>query len=73
MLKISTEDENLYLDSSFFWRQKELALSLGRQSSLERSRAQLEQRRCEVAERTAYDKQEELVQNLTQCKEEVNI
>ena len=76
MLKISTEDENLYLDSSFFRRQKELALSLERESSLERSRAQLEldwQRRYEEAERTGFDKQEELVKNLTQGKEEVKI
>ncbi|XP_028416257.1 coiled-coil domain-containing protein 57-like [Dendronephthya gigantea] len=54
-------------------RQKELSLSLERESSLERSRAQLEldwQRRCEEAERTGYDKQEKLVKNLTQGKEE---
>ena len=57
-------------------RQKELSLSLERESSIERSKAQLEldwQRRCEEAERTGYDKQEELVKNLTQGKEEVDI
>jgi hypothetical protein len=49
---------------------------LEREASLERSRVQLEidwQRRCEEAERTGYDKQEELVTNLTQGKEEVDI
>jgi hypothetical protein len=49
---------------------------LEREASLERSRAQLEldwQRRCEDSERSGYEKQEELVNNLTQGKEEVNI
>lgn len=53
-----------------------MTLSLEREASLERSRVQLEidwQRRCEEAERTGYDKQEELVTNLTQGKEEVDI
>ena len=57
-------------------RQKELAMSLEREASLERSRVQLEldwQRRCEEAERTGYERQEELVRNLTQGKEEVNL
>lgn len=54
-------------------RQRELTLSLEREASLERSKTQLEldwQRRCEDAERVGYEKQEELVRNLTQGKEE---
>ena len=55
-------------------RQKELTLSLEREASLDRSKAQLEldwQRRCEDAERIGYEKQEELVKTLTQGREEV--
>ncbi|XP_028415160.1 coiled-coil domain-containing protein 57-like [Dendronephthya gigantea] len=74
VLKISIKDVTSGLDLTFFFRrQKELSLSLERESSLERSGAQLEldwQRRSDNEERTGYDKQEELVKNLTQDKEE---
>ena len=43
---------------------------------MERSKAQLEldwQRRCEDAERSGYEKQEELVKTLTKNKEEVRM
>ena len=55
-------------------RQKDLTLSLEREAAVERARVQLDldwQRRCEEAERTGYDKQEELVENLSRSKEEV--
>lgn len=45
-----------------------------RESSLERSRAQLEvdwQRRCEDSEREVYSKQEQLVVSLTKQRDEV--
>lgn len=45
-----------------------------REAAHERAIAQLDldwQRRCEDAERTGYEKQEELVENLTRGKEEV--
>ena len=47
-----------------------------RESSLERSRAQLEvdwQRRCEDTEREVYSKQEQLITGLTKQRDEVNV
>lgn len=47
-----------------------------RESSLERSRAQLEvdwQRRCEDTEREVYGKQEQLITGLTKQRDEVNV
>lgn len=52
---------------------KELTMALERESSLERSRAQLEvdwQRRCEDTEREVYHKQEQLISGLTKQREE---
>lgn len=46
-----------------------------RESSLERSRSQLEvdwQRRCEDAEREVYAKQEQLISGLTKQRDEVH-
>ncbi|XP_015762342.1 PREDICTED: coiled-coil domain-containing protein 57-like [Acropora digitifera] len=52
---------------------KELTMALERESSLERSRAQLEvdwQRRCEDTEREVYHKQEQLISGLTKQRDE---
>lgn len=52
---------------------KELTIALERESSLERSRAQLEvdwQRRCEDTEREVYIKQEQLIAGLTKQRDE---
>ena len=51
-------------------------MALERESSLERSRAQLEvdwQRRCEDTEREVYHKQEQLISGLTKQRDEVCI
>lgn len=53
---------------------KELTIAIERESSLERSRAQLEvdwQRRCEDTEREVYMKHEELVAGLTKQRDQV--
>ena len=53
---------------------KELTLAIERESSLERSRAQLEvdwQRRCEDTEREVYMNQEQLVAGLTKQRDQV--
>jgi len=52
---------------------KELTVALERESSFERSRAQLEvdwQRRCEDTEREVCDKQEQLITGLTKQRDE---
>lgn len=52
---------------------KELTVALERESSMERSRAQLEvdwQRRCEDTEREMYNKQEQLIAALTKQRDE---
>ena len=53
---------------------KELTIAIERESSLERSRAQLEvdwQRRCEDTEREVYMKHEQLVAGLTKQRDQV--
>ena len=53
---------------------KELTLAMERESSQERSKAQMEvdwQRRCEDTEREAYKKQEQLTTALTKARDEV--
>lgn len=53
---------------------KELTIAIERESSLERSRAQLEvdwQRRCEDTEREVYIKHEQLVAGLTKQRDQV--
>ena len=55
---------------------KELTVAVERESSLERSRAQLEvdwQRRCEDTEREVYAKQEQLITGLTKQGDEVPV
>jgi len=55
---------------------KELTVAVERESSLERSRAQLEvdwQRRCEDTEREVYAKQEQLITGLTKQRDEVPV
>ncbi|KAL9957035.1 hypothetical protein ACROYT_G038619 [Oculina patagonica] len=52
---------------------KELTIAMERESSMERSRAQLEvdwQRRCEDTEREVYRKQEDLITGLTKQRDE---
>ena len=64
-----------YLALSYRYK-KELTMALERESSLERSRAQLEvdwQRRCEDTEREVYHKQEQLISGLTKQRDEVCI
>ena len=63
----------IYLLLSFRYK-KELTIAMERESSLERSRAQLEvdwQRRCEDTEREVYSKQEHLLAGLTKQRDEV--
>ena len=53
---------------------KELSLAIEREANLERSRTQAEldwQRRCEDLERVQYSKSEELIERLTNSKDEV--
>ena len=55
---------------------KELTVAMQRESSLERSRVQLEidwQRQCEGTEREVYAKQEQLITGLTKQGDEVPI
>jgi hypothetical protein len=61
----------------FIYRyKKDLNLAVERESSLERSKAQLEldwQRRYEDAERNQFEKSEDLVKNLTLARDQVNV